>query len=787
MSSDAALRKYSVTQDGSVLPPVRAVTTAGEYSGTAPLPPGLVQVQSTKGHVAASMNAAERVLSFDVDCDAARQSVPRERRRSVSIATWASVRSNSTRERNHHEQQDAREDDTEELKPRHSVSQLGRTKSGRPPPGIKITGANQEAWEAFKRIDADLSGVLDEAEVSELLKQLHITGISRRRLRRELREIRAESAEDGAEDGGITFRVFAKWWMYHREIERRRARRDIKELFDSVDTDRSGELDREELGRFVDKAGDKIDIDPAFDLVKDWKLMRQGAPQGVDGVTFPMFELWWRDRMGVTDGDLCVIPEFIAHQLTNSRGLNAWSSASNNEVEIDESYQPRSVWIGAIDQSHATEALITAALGEVGPITAMHIRVKDGDKKCWALVTFDEPESADRALLMQTDWKIRRVQPEQLKSLHAQLIQVAQQIDTTSRGKALWVFMGSRLRRLIDIQQVWGEVQTMYDSRTASIYHSNPLPPLIRDPDSAYAAMWDSLQVLLLVYLCVVLPLRACFSIDITIGSMEFYVDTFADLVFVLDVLLNFRTAFVDEQGVMEERPRVIARHYLRGWFLLDVLSCLPFQYLSSGGNFKAAKSLRLVRLTKMLRLSRLERIIGGHVGARYGMVSQAFSMVILFCAIFFAAHILACLWYLTGTHVEPMPNTAGSVPTSGWVHNYYCCADGEEPPCSQVCSAEQLAVVPVSTRYVSSMYLVFNALENANTKAEQLYAIGAEMTSGVIFGALAGAFSTLMMSINGDSSEVAENLRKLKIWLEHQMLPDEQQSRIMVRMLQFA
>lgn len=84
-------------------------------------------------------------------------------------------------------------------------------------------------------------------------------------------------------------------------------------------------------------------------------------------------------------------------------------------------------------------------------------------------------------------------------------------------------------------------------------------------------------------------------------------------------------------------------------------------------------------------------------------------------------------------------------------------------------------------------MYLVFNALENANTKAEQLYAIGAEMTSGVIFGALAGAFSTLMMSINGDSSEVAENLRKLKIWLEHQMLPDEQQSRIMVRMLQFA
>eukprot|EP01043_Picozoa_sp_COSAG02_P015947 COSAG02_NODE_691_length_18445_cov_23.541099_12_plen_784_part_00 len=779
MSAGAALQKYGVTQGSAALPPVRPA--AEEYGGSAPLPPGLIQVQRSE----VDKSRATKNVAIDAACDAVKWVAPRERRRSVSIATWASVRSTSTRERSDHEQQDAHEDDTEELvqiKPRNSISQLGRTKSGRPPPGIKITGANQEAWEAFKRIDADCSGMLDETEVSELLKQLHITGISRRRLRRELRQIRAESAEDGAEDGGITFRVFAKWWMYHREIERRRARRDIKELFDSVDTDHSGELDRDELGRFVDKVGDKLDIDPAFDLVRDWKLMRQAAPQGVDGVTFPMFELWWRDRMGVTDGDLCVIPEFIAHQLTNLRGLNAWSAASGTEVEIDESYQPRSIWVGGIDQSHATEALVSAALAEFGAITAVHIRVKDGEKKCWALVTFDEPESADRALLMQTDWKIRPVQPEQLKSLHAQLIQVAQQVDTTSRGKALWVYMGSRLRRLIDIQQVWGEVQTMYDSRTASIYHSNPLPPLIRDPDSAYAAMWDALQVLLLVYLCVVIPLRACFSIDILIGSTEFYVDTFADLVFVLDVVLNFRTAFVDEHGVVEERPRVIARHYLRGWFMLDVLSCLPFQYLSSGGNFKAAKAVRLVRLTKMLRLSNLERTIGSHVGARYGMVSRAFSMIILFSAIVFAAHLLACLWYLTGTHVEPMPNTAGSVLTSGWVHNYYCCVDGEEPPCTQVCSEEQLAVVPVSTRYVSSMYLVFNALENANTKAEQLYAIGAEMTSGVIFGALAGAFSTLMMSINGDSSEVAENLRKLKIWLEHQMLPDEQQSRIMVR-----
>ena len=154
--------------------------------------------------------------------------------------------------------------------------------------------------------------------------------------------------------------------------------------------------------------------------------------------------------------------------IRRANGLQSWSSAGGIEVEIDESYQPRTVWVGGIDQSVATETLISAGFAQLGPITTMHIRTKDGEKKCWALVTFDSPNDADLALLMtDTDWKVRRVEPDQLKSLHAQLIQVAQQIDTTSRGKALWVFMGSRLRRLIDIQKIWGEVHTMYESRDA--------------------------------------------------------------------------------------------------------------------------------------------------------------------------------------------------------------------------------------------------------------------------------------------------------------------------------
>jgi hypothetical protein len=50
------------------------------------------------------------------------------------------------------------------------------------------------------------------------------------------------------------------------------------------------------------------------------------------------------------------------------------------------------------------------------------------------------------------------------------------------------------------------------------------------------------------------------------------------------DLVLNFRTAYRTDSGVLEERPRKIAVNYLTGWFSFDLLSCLPFQYLASDG-----------------------------------------------------------------------------------------------------------------------------------------------------------------------------------------------------------
>jgi len=54
---------------------------------------------------------------------------------------------------------------------------------------------------------------------------------------------------------------------------------------------------------------------------------------------------------------------------------------------------------------------------------------------------------------------------------------------------------------------------------------------------------------------------------------LEYVIDT----CFLVDLILNFRTAVQTVEGVVDVTPRGIAATYLRGWFTIDLLSTFPF------------------------------------------------------------------------------------------------------------------------------------------------------------------------------------------------------------------
>ena len=50
----------------------------------------------------------------------------------------------------------------------------------------------------------------------------------------------------------------------------------------------------------------------------------------------------------------------------------------------------------------------------------------------------------------------------------------------------------------------------------------------------------------------------------------------------ILDILLNFRTSYVNKKGEVVTSPKSIAVNYMRGWFLLDLVAALPFDLVSA-------------------------------------------------------------------------------------------------------------------------------------------------------------------------------------------------------------
>ena len=55
------------------------------------------------------------------------------------------------------------------------------------------------------------------------------------------------------------------------------------------------------------------------------------------------------------------------------------------------------------------------------------------------------------------------------------------------------------------------------------------------------------------------------------------------DIMFIIDILINFRTTYVNKNDEVVSHPGKIAVHYFKGWFIIDVVAAIPFDILLLG------------------------------------------------------------------------------------------------------------------------------------------------------------------------------------------------------------
>jgi potassium voltage-gated channel Eag-related subfamily H protein 2 len=60
-------------------------------------------------------------------------------------------------------------------------------------------------------------------------------------------------------------------------------------------------------------------------------------------------------------------------------------------------------------------------------------------------------------------------------------------------------------------------------------------------------------------------------------------IDLIVDVMFLIDILINFRTTYVNKNDEVVSHPGKIAVHYFKGWFLIDMVAAIPFDLLLYG------------------------------------------------------------------------------------------------------------------------------------------------------------------------------------------------------------
>ncbi|KAM8819098.1 LOW QUALITY PROTEIN: voltage-gated delayed rectifier potassium channel KCNH4 [Rhynchonycteris naso] len=167
-------------------------------------------------------------------------------------------------------------------------------------------------------------------------------------------------------------------------------------------------------------------------------------------------------------------------------------------------------------------------------------------------------------------------------------------------------------------------------------------------------AIRDGLILITTFYVAVTVPYNVCFlgDDDTPITSHTLVSDIAVEMLFILDIILNFRTTYVSQSGQVVSAPCSIGLHYLATWFFVDLIAALPFDLLYVFNIIVTS----LVHLLKPVRLLlKLERD------------SQSALLTLLMAAFAPLPHWMACVWYVIGR--REMEANDPLLWDIGWLH----------------------------------------------------------------------------------------------------------------------
>ncbi|XP_073809790.1 voltage-gated inwardly rectifying potassium channel KCNH7 isoform X4 [Danio rerio] len=297
---------------------------------------------------------------------------------------------------------------------------------------------------------------------------------------------------------------------------------------------------------------------------------------------------------------------------------------------------------------------------------------------------------------------------------------------------------------------------------------------------SPFKAVWDWLILLLVIYTAIFTPYSAAFLLNdpeeekrrecgYSCSPLN-VVDLIVDIMFIVDILINFRTTYINANEEVVSHPAKIAVHYFKGWFFIDMVAAIPFDLLIfEGGSDETTTLIGLLKTARLLRLVRVARKLDRY--SEYG----AAVLMLLMCIFALIAHWLACIWYAIG-NVERLYLDH----TIGWLDNLGI-SIGKQYNISDDASGPS-----IRDKYVTALYFTFSSLTSVgfgnvspNTNSEKIFSICVMLIGSLMYASIFGNVSAIIQRLYSGTARYHLQMLRVKEFIRFHQIPNPLRQRL--------
>uniref|UniRef100_A0A3Q3JZF0 Cyclic nucleotide-binding domain-containing protein n=1 Tax=Monopterus albus TaxID=43700 RepID=A0A3Q3JZF0_MONAL len=297
---------------------------------------------------------------------------------------------------------------------------------------------------------------------------------------------------------------------------------------------------------------------------------------------------------------------------------------------------------------------------------------------------------------------------------------------------------------------------------------------------SPFKAVWDWLILLLVIYTAILTPYSAAFLLNdqeeqkrrecgYSCSPLN-VIDLIVDIMFIIDILINFRTTYVNQNEEVVSHPTKIAIHYFKGWFLIDMVAAIPFDLLIFGsGSDETTTLIGLLKTARLLRLVRVARKLDRY--SEYG----AAVLMLLMCIFALIAHWLACIWYAIGNVEKPFLEHK-----IGWLDNLGV-SIGKRYNYSDPSSGPS-----IKDKYVTALYFTFSSLTSVgfgnvspNTNSEKIFSICVMLIGSLMYASIFGNVSAIIQRLYSGTARYHAQMLRVKEFIRFHQIPNPLRQRL--------